>query len=192
MSTARRAFAVVVPLLIAAACSQQPADVREWRPSDHDHTENPSPAQVDTSDGGSQGVMGVDEVGLAAWKANCTVCHGLLGRGDGPKGPSVRSRNLSDPVWQASVSDEQIAASIKNGKGKMPKADLPDSTVENLVRLVRLLNAARIGGGSDAGAASDAAVGMMDAAPADAGRRRGSADAKAPRPPPKADAGTPP
>lgn len=125
---------------LAVACSQTPSDVREWRATDHDHTESPNPAQTDVSDGGQTGVMGIDEVALAAWRANCVQCHGLIGRGDGPKGPSVKARDLTDPAWQASVTDEQLVASIRGGKGQMPKFDLPPATVQQLVKLVRLLD----------------------------------------------------
>jgi hypothetical protein len=57
----------------------------------------------------------------------------------------VKATNLSDPAWQAAATDEQIARAIKEGKGAMPPSNLPDVTIAKLVRLVRMMNAARIG-----------------------------------------------
>ncbi len=173
--------------VLAVACSQTPADTREWRATDHDHTDNPNVAQTDMTDGGQTGVMGIDEVALAAWRANCVPCHGVIGRGDGPKGIPVKARNLTDPVWQESASDEQIAASITQGKGQMPKFQLPPATVQQLVKLVRLLNAKRVDAppAGDAGAPADAS-GATDAAAAPR-----APDAAKPAPP-AADAGAKP
>ena len=164
----------IIAATLALACNQTPPDVREWRATDHDHTESPNPAQTDVSDGGQTGVMGVDEVALAAWRSNCVPCHGVIGRGDGPKGPSVKARDLTDPTWHASVTDAQIAASIREGKGQMPKFDLPASSVEQLVRLVRFLDPRRNEVPSpDGDAAPDGAL-----TGADAGSPRSDAGAK--------------
>jgi cytochrome c oxidase cbb3-type subunit 3 len=166
-------FAVLVGFV---ACQSAPADLREWRPGDHDHTENPGAAQVDVKDGGNSqmAALGLNEVTLVAWKQNCVSCHGLIGRGDGPRGPAVKARDLSDPAWQASITDEQIALSIKNGRGQMQAFDLPESTIQGLVKLVRLLNPARTrdGGPSDAAdvdATTDAKAPKKAPAPKDGG-----------------------
>ena len=87
--------------------------------------------------------MGLTEVALMTWKTNCVVCHGTFGRGDGPQGPMMKARDLSDRAWQAAVTDAQIAESIVKGRGRMPGFPLPASTVEELVRLVRLIGGAR-------------------------------------------------
>lgn len=52
----------------------------------------------------------------------------------------VKARDLSDPTWQASVTDAQLAAAITGGKGAMPAFPLPEETVTGLVRLVRLFD----------------------------------------------------
>jgi mono/diheme cytochrome c family protein len=179
------------------ACNQQPADVREWRPSDHDNTENPQPNDPTVSDGGQTGVMGVDEVAIATWRSKCIACHGLLGRGDGPRGASMHVRDLADPAWQATVTDAELAQSIKNGKGQMPRNDFPDSTVKGLVRLVRLLNASRAAGAApdEDGAAEPARAedaGVKDGGARDAALRADAAAPKkdgGPRLAPRADSG---
>jgi mono/diheme cytochrome c family protein len=129
-----------------SGCNESPPDLREWRPKDHDHTQNPNAAQVEVGDAAAEAPaakLGLDDVTLVAWRNSCTTCHGTLGRGDGPQGPMVKAADLSSPTWQASVTDDAIASVIRDGKGRMPSFDLPSSTVQGLVRLIRVLNLAR-------------------------------------------------
>lgn len=127
-------------------CNERASDLREWRATDHDHTENPGNDQVQVDPSASaHAVPGLEDVTIVAWSQNCTQCHGQLGRGDGPRGPMLKATNLSDPAWQSAVTDEQIAASIKLGRGAMPSfKQLPDVTIANLVKLVRMMNLARM------------------------------------------------
>jgi mono/diheme cytochrome c family protein len=153
-------FAFTAPLLgCVIACSKAPADVREWRPSDHDHVEEPNSRQVapdDSATAGSPASVGLDDVTIVAWKQNCVTCHGIVGAGDGPQGAAMHAANLTNPQWQASVTDVQIATVIRTGKGMMPAFPLPEGTITGLVRLVRLLNAARAAEQTDAPAAASA------------------------------------
>jgi mono/diheme cytochrome c family protein len=153
--------------LAASSCQRAPDDLREWTPADHDHTQQPQGQQQGQQQGHQQQVpagaeskgamFGISEVVLAAWKQNCTSCHGIIGRGDGPQGPMVRAPDLTNPAFHASVSDADIAAVIRTGRGSMPAFPLPDSTVDGLVKLVRLLDRGR--------AAREAADAGADAAP---------------------------
>ena len=153
---------------LATACNERPSDLREWRPGDHDHTENPGSDQVQVDPAAQQApaIPGLEDVTIVAWSQNCTQCHGQLGRGDGPRGPMLKATNLSDPKWQSAVTDEQIAATIKLGRGAMPSfKQLPDVTIANLVKLVRMMNLARLeahaaaaGSAAPAPSASGAAV----------------------------------
>ena len=177
---------------VTAACDRTPGDLREWTPADHDHTTNPNDTQVQVQpDGGSPlARFGIDEVTLVAWKQNCVRCHGNLGAGDGPQGPMTRARDLTDPAWQAGTSDEAMARSIREGKGVMPAFQLPDTTVQTLVRLVRLFNAERLrqaqaGAAETAGSAAPEAAGS--AAPGAAAPSAGAptrAPVSAPKPAP--------
>src|SRR5262245_24102719 len=145
----RGAMRLLALLLLGGAflgCNSAPGDLRTWRPEDHDHTTNPGQDQV-TADAGTSPELarfGLDEVTVIAWNQNCIRCHGQYGRGDGPQGPMFRATDLSNPTWHRSVTDEQIALVIQKGRGQMPPFGLPDSTVKNLVKLVRLLDASKI------------------------------------------------
>src|SRR5690606_25886948 len=82
-------------------------------------------------------------VSIASWRANCVICHGTLGKADGPQSMIYKPRDLSDPQWQDSVTDEELYNSIQKGKNKMPGFALPETVARNLVKLVRLLDMSR-------------------------------------------------
>jgi mono/diheme cytochrome c family protein len=156
--------------------------LREWRVSDHNHTESPNSGQVQVDPSASaQAPPGLEDVTIVAWQQNCTRCHGQLGRGDGPQGPMVKATNLSDPAWQNAATDEQIGRAIKEGKGAMPAFKLPDATIGKLVKLVRMMNAAQPGPGGASSAAPNASA-ASSAAPSGsaAAKLRGSPAAAAP------------
>jgi cytochrome c oxidase cbb3-type subunit 3 len=144
---------LVASTWVCPACNETPPDLRQWRTSDHDHTENPNADQVQVSDAGSSELgHGLDDVTVVAWQQNCTNCHGPLGRGDGPQGQLLHASDLSRPDWQASVTDATIAATIHQGRGRMPAFNLPDPTVTRLVALIRMLNLNRMQQTATAGA----------------------------------------
>jgi len=138
------AYAATLSLSLLAslfACNGAPADLRPWKASDHDHTANPNADQVQVTDAGSpDSTHGLDDVTIVAWQQNCTSCHGALGRGDGPQGQLVHAADLSRPDWQAAITDEAIADTIRQGRGRMPAFNLPDATVLRLVALIRMLD----------------------------------------------------
>jgi mono/diheme cytochrome c family protein len=150
-------------LIAVAGCNSPPGDLRTWRAEDHDHTTNPGQDQVvagpDAGPAPELAKVGLDEVTVIAWGQNCTRCHGQIGRGDGPQGPMFKAKDLTDPAWQRSVTDEQIALTIKNGRGQMPPFPLPDSTIKSLVHLVRLLDSSKIRDTDSDGAPTEAAPG---------------------------------
>ncbi len=78
----------------------------------------------------------------------CANCHGMDGTGNTPIAQSLnpKPRNYTDPAWQASVTDEQIAKTIVGGGesvGKSnvmpPNPDLADKpeVVAELVKIIR-------------------------------------------------------
>jgi cytochrome c oxidase cbb3-type subunit 3 len=143
--------------------------------------------QVDPKDPAAPTVPGLEDVTIVAWGQNCTPCHGELGRGDGPRGPMLKATNLSDPAWQGSVTDQQIAATIKLGKGAMPAFKLPDVTIANLVKLVRMMNIARLQGHATAAGAPSTGTAPSAAAPKPGGSAPAS-HGSAPKPAPKPSA----
>lgn len=84
----------------------------------------------------------------ALLEQRCALCHGQSGRADGIMSASLvpRPRDLSDPTWQRSVTDEQIAKVILHGGPAIGQSPImpanPDLAkkplvVEELVRLLR-------------------------------------------------------
>lgn len=82
------------------------------------------------------------------WETGCVTCHGAEGRGDGAMAARLdpRPRDHSDPVWQDSVSDEEIATVIVEGGAAVGRsATMPARTdlaarpevVAELVRRIR-------------------------------------------------------
>jgi mono/diheme cytochrome c family protein len=149
--------------LLAAACDQNSTNLRTWRASDHDHEELTNRASAPANDEASgqpsevqsatalpsatTSPHGQDSPELVAamqlWAAKCVRCHGQIGAGDGPDGSRVGARNLTDPAWQKTTSDERIAASISSGRGMMPAFTVEAETLSELVRLVRQLGGTR-------------------------------------------------
>ena len=70
---------------------------------------------------------------------NCTKCHGKDGRAKTFRGKLLSARNLTDPKWQETVTDERIFNSISNGKGSMPAwgKKFSEAEINALVKYVR-------------------------------------------------------
>ncbi len=79
------------------------------------------------------------------FSTRCFTCHGSHGKGDGPGSPGLvpPPRDLSDPAWQASVTDEHIEKIIKYGGAAVGKSPTmppnPDLTAK--VEVVQALRA---------------------------------------------------
>src|SRR5690606_859770 len=118
--TPGRAVALTALAASVLACAAPAADLREWTPSDHDHTSKPSQGQVDVSDPAQNPLSahGVSEVALLAWRQNCVRGHGVIGRGDGPQAALYRPPDLTDPERQEQLSDTEISTVIRNGRGQ--------------------------------------------------------------------------
>jgi cytochrome c oxidase cbb3-type subunit III len=70
---------------------------------------------------------------------HCDTCHGKDGQAKTFKAKFNHARNLTDPQWQAGVSDEHLYNSISNGRGKMPAwgKKLSEAEINSLVAYVR-------------------------------------------------------
>ena len=75
----------------------------------------------------------------ATYKAKCQMCHGPDGKGETPTGKAMKVKDFGSEDVQK-MSDAELAATITNGKGKMPayKTLTPDQ-VKELVAYVRSL-----------------------------------------------------
>ncbi len=123
-------------LLVAAACDRAPSPdaAREWTPRDHDKAELAGRQPIAPA---AQGGDPVVQLGELTWQQNCAQCHGPVGHGDGPNGALVKAPDLTRAEWQATVSDAQLAGQILNGKGLMPRFELPESAVKALITRIR-------------------------------------------------------
>lgn len=122
-------------LVALAACDRPPSSdgVKEWTPADHDGERgasgSPNAKQgARTADGG--GAMALVEI---TWRNQCASCHGVGGKGDGPQGAMFKPPDLS----QSKTDDAALLATIKNGKGRMPKFDVSDDVAQGLVARVK-------------------------------------------------------
>jgi len=89
-----------------------------------------------------------DEQAARIFGTLCVNCHGADGTGNTPIAASLdpKPRNYTDPAWQASVTDEQIAKTIVGGGASVgksnvmpPNPDLADKpeVVNGLVKIIR-------------------------------------------------------
>lgn len=131
--TAIAFVALISAVFLASACDSQPDDMREWTPADHDQPSNPAAqGQVSPRSGSNE----MELVGLA-WVKNCTPCHGMRGRGDGPQAQMLQVPDLTRDETQKK-SAEELAAIITNGKNKMPAfgPTLPPNVIAGLTKIV--------------------------------------------------------
>jgi mono/diheme cytochrome c family protein len=132
---------VAAGVLTTVACERDASGLTEWTAADHDHqAEAPrrrrslTQAAPPTPHAPPSKKNQVIDV---TWQNQCATCHGKKGRGDGPSSTMVKARDLSAPEWQSSVTNEQLAKVIREGKDKMPAFNLPDSVISGLVEHVR-------------------------------------------------------
>jgi cytochrome c oxidase cbb3-type subunit III len=73
------------------------------------------------------------------FKQKCSMCHGADGKGYS----ALKTPDFTDPKWQASVTDQDIVNTIKNGKkgtAMPPFADkLTDDQIQSLLKYIRSL-----------------------------------------------------
>jgi cytochrome c553 len=82
----------------------------------------------------------------ANWENHCSSCHGMDGRGETKMGKKLKIRDLTDPQYQASFTDEAafnaVKIGVKNEAGKTtmkPIEGLSDEEINALVVYLRAL-----------------------------------------------------
>jgi mono/diheme cytochrome c family protein len=84
------------------------------------------------------------DAGQEIYLDRCMPCHGRYGHPDAPPpaGVTHAPRNLSDPEFQAGISDRELADRIRHGKRGMPALvpRIDPAAAANLVAYVRLLS----------------------------------------------------
>jgi cytochrome c6 len=74
--------------------------------------------------------MSFAQDGAATYKSKCAMCHGPTGTPSAGMAKAMGILPVSDPAMKT-LSVDQIAATVKNGKGKMkPVAGLSDGDVK--------------------------------------------------------------
>lgn len=121
-------------ILLLAGCDRPPSSdgVKEWTPADHDGEKGAAsgPKQGARQAGDAGGAPALVEI---TWRNQCAGCHGLGGKGDGPQGAMFKPPDLT----QSKSDDATLLSTIKNGKGRMPKFDLPDDVAQGLAARVK-------------------------------------------------------
>lgn len=122
----RRWTAAVAMVLIAASV----VAAEEWK----------APAEAKAMKNSVARATGLKD-GKAAYDANCAVCHGSRGKGDGPGGAALnpKPKDLAEKVIQGQ-SDGELFWKISEGRGVMPPwKHLPESVRWSLVHYMRSL-----------------------------------------------------
>jgi cytochrome c553 len=130
-------LALCTGLAVAAACNKSSQATSSSEAESTTATASAPPADTE------------DAVAAAHTKfKECVVCHGQDGRGDGPGAAALtpKPRDYTDPKWQASVTDQQIADTIVKGGAAVGKSALMPShpelrtkpkEVAELVKIIR-------------------------------------------------------
>ncbi len=92
------------------------------------------------------GVVAAGADAKANWEKYCKGCHGVEGKGDTKLGQKFECRDYSDAKVQATLTDEKMFKSIKDGLTKggevqmKPYSDkLTDQEIKDLVAFIRKL-----------------------------------------------------
>jgi mono/diheme cytochrome c family protein len=89
--------------------------------------------------------------GKAVYLAKCVTCHGKTGK-PAPMFAKIGAKNLSDPEWQKSRTDEQVLSVITKGsEGTAMRSfaeELKPAEIEAVAKFVRTLDLSKGGGAS--------------------------------------------
>jgi mono/diheme cytochrome c family protein len=150
---------MLLVLVLAAACGKNNAPPPE-------STGVPNAKQESGPGKHRPGAMNPTEQAHKMYETMCAMCHGIDGLGDGQAAANLnpKPRNYTDPVWQASVTDEDIKKTIMLGgqatgkSASMPawSSQLKDQpeVLDGLVKIIRGFKKGDAPAGSAAGSAA--------------------------------------
>lgn len=106
------------------------------------------PGAATTGTSGTSGAKVDMAAARTVFNERCSACHGTSGKGDGPGAAALnpKPRDYTNKDWQKSVTDEQIAKTIKLGGAAVGKSPImpasPDldekpEVVDGLVQIIR-------------------------------------------------------
>jgi cytochrome c oxidase cbb3-type subunit 3 len=135
---------IALGIFFGVGCEGPPSasSLNEWTPNDHhsaddDKIRTPTGPQPKGAQERGPTTNNVAQLVELTWRQQCTTCHGETGKGDGQMGPMLQVRDLSNSDWQTKTTDAEIVSTIKNGKNRMPKFDLPEPVLAALVVRIR-------------------------------------------------------
>lgn len=77
----------------------------------------------------------------ATYEAKCAKCHGLTGKGDGPKAKTLKKkpRNYTDKEKMAKLTDQKLIEETLDGKKPMPsyRGKLTEAEIADLIAYIR-------------------------------------------------------
>ncbi len=125
--------------VLVTACDKAPSaeGLGIWTPADHGQSTNPMQAPISSAN--AHGSLSAGELASITWQQQCVTCHGADGRGHTPTGSALKAPDFASAAWQKAATEPAMAQAIREGKGKMPKFDLPAPVVSALVTHVRAL-----------------------------------------------------
>ena len=134
-------------LLTLAGCREAATpDLEEWTPADHqqetsaDDERRAAPEEVDADP-----ALTEMRAATSLFGAMCASCHGLAGAGDGPGRPPVAQiPDFTDETFQVARTDDQLAATIRDGRGGFMPGFGDRLSPEGIAALVRHVR--RLGG----------------------------------------------
>jgi len=85
------------------------------------------------------GVLSFADDGAALYKSKRAMCHGATGTPSAGMAKAMGIKPVSDPAM-AALTVDQIASTVKDGKGKMkPVAGLSDADVKSVAAFFKTL-----------------------------------------------------
>ena len=75
------------------------------------------------------------------FEERCAKCHGLTGKGDGPKAKTLKKkpRDYTNAAEMGKLTDDQLKKEVLDGKKPMPafRGKIDEKTVNDLIAYVR-------------------------------------------------------